>query len=67
VARKVASPQHLELGATVTAELVTRRRRRRNKATARVTVADVRHSGGGILTHSPDRGYRFVEVRDLPS
>lgn len=26
-----------------------------------------RNSGGGILTHFPDQGYRFVEVRDLPS
>jgi len=25
------------------------------------------HSGGGFLTHFPDQGYRFVEVRDLPS
>jgi hypothetical protein len=25
------------------------------------------YSGGGILTHFPDHGYRFVEVRDLPS
>jgi hypothetical protein len=25
------------------------------------------HRGGGILTHFPDRGYRVVEVRDLPS
>jgi hypothetical protein len=26
-----------------------------------------RDSGGGMWTHFPDQGYRFVEARDLPS
>lgn len=57
---------HIVLSKSALANLPARTATRPERQKPRASGASV-HSGGGMWTHFPYQGYRFVEVRDLPS